>query len=223
VAIAAALLGGCHARRAPGPNDAYRDPRVSAEAWHHMFEDDGRGEIYQRRQRILELAAARPGMQVADIGAGTGLFSMMLSDVVGPGGRVYAEEVMEKFSRYIAERAERERRRNVVSVIGTEWGIGLPPASIDLAFVCDVYHHFDHPREMLASIHRALRDGGELFVVDFKRVPGESPAWVFEHVRAGDEAVIREIEQAGFVSLVVDRSSLNDSYVLRFRRAPPAH
>jgi predicted methyltransferase len=202
-----------------GPNDAYQDPRVSAEVWHHYFEDEGRGEIYQKRDAILKLAAVKPGMSVADVGAGTGLFSMMLADAVGPTGRVYAEEVVERFSRYIAERAARERRANVVSVVGTETGIGLPPESIDLAFLCDVYHHFDHPAEMLASIRQALRERGELSIVDFRREAGRSPAWVFEHVRADETAVIREVEAAGFVLIVADHS-LADSYALRFRVAP---
>jgi predicted methyltransferase len=217
LAVLTGLLAGCPRRPPPGPNDAYHDPRINAATWNHFFEDPGRGEIYQQRDAILRLAAAKPGMTVADIGAGTGLFSMMLSDVVGAGGQVYAEEVEEKFSRYIAERAAAENRGNVVSVIGTEVGIGLPPESIDLAFLCDVYHHFDHPAEMLASIHRALRPGGELFLVDFKREPGKSPPWVFEHVRADEATVVHEVETAGFSSVAVDHT-LNESYALRFRR-----
>jgi predicted methyltransferase len=207
--------GGC-TRRRPGPNDAYRDPRVSAETWNHYFEDEGRGEIYQKRDAILRLAAVRPGMTVADVGAGTGLFSMMLSDAVGPSGRVYAEEVEARFSGYIAERAARSKRANVVSVVGTERGIGLPPGSIDLAFLCDVYHHFDYPTEMLASIRQALRAGGQLYIVDFRREVGASPAWIFEHVRADEAHVIQEVQQAGFVLVSADHS-LHDSYALRFR------
>jgi SAM-dependent methyltransferase len=215
---ASATLASCTTRRHPGPNDAYQDPRVSAAVWNHYFEDDGRGEIYQQRRAIVKLAAAKPGMRVADVGAGTGLFSMLLSDAVGPDGVVYAEEVVDRFSHYIAERAERERRTNVVSVQGTETGIGLPPGSIDLAFLCDVYHHFEQPTPMLASIRRALREGGELLLVDFIREPGRSPAWVFEHVRASEAAVTREIEAAGFTRVAADHD-FHDSYALRFRRA----
>jgi len=217
--LAASSGPGC-TRRRPDPNDAYRDPRMSAADWNHFFENDGRGEIYLRRDAIVTLAAARPGMSVADVGAGTGLFSMMLSDAVGPGGRVYAEEIEPRFSQYIAARAERERRANVVSVIGTERSVGLAPSSIDLAFLCDVYHHFDHHEAMLASIRGTLRANGELFVVDFKRERGRSPAWVFEHVRADEEQVIHEIEGAGFVLVVADHS-LPESYALRFRRCCP--
>jgi SAM-dependent methyltransferase len=199
------------------PNDAYLDPRVSTETWNQLFQSEGR-ELYERRDRVMSLAAVKPGMSVADIGAGTGLFTMMLSDAVGPQGRVYAEEVLDKFSRYIAERALREGRNNVVSVVGTERSVGLPPGSIDLAFLCDVYHHFDYPDEMLASIRSALRDQGEVFLVEFRREAGRSPVWVFEHVRAGEEVVIHEFEAAGFLPLSRD-DSLRDSYVWRLRRA----
>ncbi len=218
VLAATVLLAACAPRRHPGPNDAYRDPRVSAAVWNHFFEDDGRGEIYQQRQAIMKLAAVKPGMRVADVGAGTGVFSMLLSDAVGPDGVIYAEEIVDRFSRYIAERAEHEKRNNIVSVLGTEHGIGLPPRSIDLAFLCDVYHHFEQPTPMLASIREALRDGGELFVVDFIREPGRSPEWVFEHVRASEKTVSDEVTAAGFV-LSAANHDFRDSYALRFRRA----
>jgi predicted methyltransferase len=208
-------LAGCGRRRF-GPNDAYLDPRMTAEDWRGLFESDNR-EIYVERSLILRLAAPRPGMAVVDVGAGTGLFSMMLSDAVRPGGRVYAEEVLPKFSAFIAERAEREHRDNVISVMGTANDVGLPPESVDLAFACDVYHHFAHPAEMLASIRRALRPGGELLVVDFSRDPGQSPQWILDHVRAGEATVVAELERAGF-SLLSSNHGLGINYALRLRR-----
>ena len=207
--------GGC-ARRRLGPNDAYLDPRISAEDWRTLFEREDR-EIYRERALIMKLAAPKREESVVDVGAGTGLFSMLLSDAVGPGGCVYAEEVLEKFSSFIAERAEREHRDNVVSVMGTVTEIGLPPASVDLVFACDVYHHFDHPTEMLASFRRALRSDGELFLVDFSREPGQSPDWILDHVRAGEAQVIREIERSGF-ELRTSHHELGINYALRFRR-----
>jgi len=218
VLLAAAIVGAaaCAPRRA-GPNDTYRDPNMSAEDWNRLFEAAPR-QIFAQREQILRLAGVAPGARVADVGAGTGLFSMMLSDAVGGGGVVYAEEVMEKFSAFIAARAAREGRVNVVSVVGTEDSVGLPPASIDVAFLCDVYHHFDHPQEMLASIRRALRPDGQIFLVDYRLRVGLSPPWLLEHVRAGEADVAREVEAAGFVLFFRDES-LRESYVLRFRRA----
>jgi predicted methyltransferase len=215
--VAVAMVASPCARRRLRPNDPYHDPRVSAESWRQLFEGDDR-EIYRKRDLILKLAAPRPGTDIADVGAGTGLFTMMLSEAVGDGGRVYAEEVMEKFSRFIAERAAREKRANVVSVMGTETGIGLPANSIDLAFACDVYHHFDQPQKMLASIRRALRADGELFLVDFSREPGQSPAWILEHVRAAEADVVQEIERAGFI-LRSRNHDIGVNYALRFRRS----
>jgi predicted methyltransferase len=217
---ATGALGASCARRGADPNAPYRDPRVSADEWNRLFEGEQR-QIFAERAQIMHLANVQPGTRVADVGAGTGLFSSLLSDAVGAEGLVYAEEVMEKFSAFIAARAAREGRTNVVSVVGTETGVGLPPASIDLALLVDVYHHFDHPKEMLASIRRALRPKGHLFVVDYRREVGLSPAWLLEHVRAGEGAVVREVESAGF-TLVFRDESLRDSYALRFRRdAPP--
>lgn len=217
-AVAALGVASCRPHGHPGPNDAYRDPRVSAAVWNHFFEDDGRGEIYQQSHAIVKRAAVKPGMRVADVGAGTGVFSMLLADAVGPDGVVYAEEVVDRFARYTAERAEHEHRRNVVSVLGTETGVGLPSGAVDLAFLCDVYHHFEHPTEMLASIRNALRDDGELFLVDFIRERGRSADWVFEHVRASEATVTREIVAAGFTLVAADHE-FHDSYALRFRRA----
>jgi predicted methyltransferase len=192
---------------------------VSAEDWNRLLASPER-ELSKKRGLVMQLAAVKPGTTIADVGAGTGLFTTMLSDAVGPNGRVYAEEVVGKFSQYIAEAAAHQHRWNVVSVMGTGRSVGLAPDSIDLAFLCDVYHHFEYPEEMLASIRRALHEEGEVFLVEFRREAG-SPSWVFEHVRAGEEQVFREFEEAGFVRLSTD-DSLRDSYVARFRRSERA-
>src|SRR6516225_2987758 len=102
-----ALGASCRRPSSPGPNDPYRDPHVSADDWNRLFEGKDR-QIFAERAQILRLARVAPGTRVVDVGAGTGLFSMMLSDAVGSAGVVYAEEVMEKFSAFIAARAMRE-------------------------------------------------------------------------------------------------------------------
>ena len=99
----------------------------------------------------------------------------------------------------------------------TERSIELPENSIDLAFLCDVYHHFEYPQSSLASIHRALRPGGEFMMVEFKRIPGQTSEWTLSHVRAGQEVFTAEIEKAGFEKIRED-SLLKDNYVIRFRK-----
>ncbi len=88
---------------------------------------------------------------------------------------------------------------------------------MDLAFICDVYHHFEYPHSSLASLHRALRPGGELVLVEFKRVPGQSSDWVLNHVRAGQEVFTAEIEAAGFKK-AQEINLLKENYILRFRK-----
>ncbi len=88
---------------------------------------------------------------------------------------------------------------------------------MDLAFVCDTYHHFEYPRRMLGSIRRALRPGGALVIIDYRRVPGRSSPWVMGHVRAGKETVISEVQAAGF-RLVSEQQFLQENYFLTFRK-----
>lgn len=93
----------------------------------------------------------------------------------------------------------------------------LPANSIDLAFICDTYHHFEYPAPTLASLHRALRKGGEIYLIDFKRIEGESSDWIMKHVRAGEEVFTAEIEAAGFKRLGGVKL-LKDNYIVRFRK-----
>ncbi|MFQ5491357.1 MAG: SAM-dependent methyltransferase, partial [Phycisphaerae bacterium] len=83
-----------------------------------------------------------------------------------------------------------------------------------------VYHHFEYPMSTLATLHSAMRSGGELVVVDFIRIPGTSSEWVLGHVRAGQDVFIKEIQAAGFELL--DRGEnidyLTENYLMRFRK-----
>jgi predicted methyltransferase len=86
-------------------------------------------------------------------------------------------------------------------------------------FVCDTYHHFEFPQATLASIHRALRPGGELVILDFVREVGVSRDWILEHVRAGEAVVTQEVVAAGFTLVRREATPfLRENYVLRFRR-----
>lgn len=95
----------------------------------------------------------------------------------------------------------------------------LAPQSIDVAFICDTYHHFEYPRSTMASIRSALRPGGQLIIIDFIRIPGVSRDWILDHVRAGREEVIAEVKSDGFTLIETpDTPYLEENYVLRFRK-----
>lgn len=200
----------------PGINAEYLKPDLNAANWVERFEKEGR-EIYDRRQQIIAAAKVRPGSAVADIGSGTGLFTPLLSAAAGPSGKVYAVDIVPNFLKLIEERSRQAGLRNVQTVLCTERSVALPAGSVDSAFICDVYHHFEYPQQSLASLHRALRPGGEVLLIDFKRVPGVSSEWILNHVRAGQEVVTAEFVAAGFKK-IEELDLLKDNYVLRFRK-----
>jgi SAM-dependent methyltransferase len=224
--ILLALLG-CAGERspipAPGPapgalNQRFLDPALDVGHYVEVFEGESR-EIAAHREAIAGELGLGAGMAVADVGAGTGLFLPLFDRAVGASGAVYAVEISPRFLDHLRERAEREGLASVRVVEGTERSVELLPGSLDLAFVCDTYHHFDHPKDMLASLRWALRPGGRLVVVEFERVPGRSPDWILEHVRAGKEEFRREIEAEGFeLAREIRVEGLRENYVLEFRR-----
>ncbi len=195
-------------------NRHYLDADV--EQWRDIFESSGR-EVFDRRFQVVEALGLRDGMRVADVGAGTGLYTMLFARAVGSSGRVYAVDISPSFIEAIEARAAEFRVTNVVGIVNGERSTELPPGSVDLVFLSDTYHHFSYPRSMLASIHMALVPGGELAIIDFRRIQGVSSPWVMGHVRAGREEVIREVEGAGFV-LLDEPLELRTNYFLRFRK-----
>lgn len=200
----------------PGINTEYLKPGLEVSQWVERFEKEGR-EIYDHRHEILAAAKIRPGMKVADIGSGTGMFTLLMADKVGPKGKVYAVDIVPKFLEHIRDRGAKAGLANIETILCTERSVELPARSVELAFICDVYHHFEYPRSSMASLHRALKPGGEVFLIDFKRIPGVSSEWTMNHVRAGQEVVTKEIESAGFEK-IGELDLLENNYVLRFRK-----
>lgn len=193
-------------------NSVFLDPEF--DAWVARFERHGR-EVYDRRHDIVAATGVKAGMVVADIGAGTGLFTRLFSTRVGASGKVYAVDISAAFVHNITRISRAQGQTNVTGVVNSQTGVGLAPQSLDLAFICDTYHHFDYPAAMMQSIRAALKPGGSVVVIDFRRIPGLSSPWVMGHVRADEAAVIDEIEASGF-RLVEDRDFLRTNYFLRF-------
>jgi SAM-dependent methyltransferase len=202
----------------PGVNERFLAEDLDVEHFVKIFEGESR-EVFAQRERIVEALGVSSGMTVADIGAGTGLFLPAFDRGVGSEGRVYAVEISPRFLEHLRERAKREGLSRVEVVEALEDSAALPAASVDLAFACDTYHHFEYPQSTLHSLYTAIRPGGSLVILDFERIPGESRDWVLEHVRAGKEAFRQEIESAGFrFEREVAVEGLKENYVLRFRR-----
>ncbi len=162
----------------------------------------------------------RPGMCVADVGAGTGLFTRLFAEKVGPKGKVYANDISPQFLAHIAAEAKKHGQKHVVTVQGTQDATNLPKESVDLVFLSDVYHHFERPQKILASIRQALKPGGKLVVVEFDRVKGRSSDFVLKHVRAGQDVFVKEIETAGFRRTTTARPpALKENFLATFEKS----
>ena len=200
----------------PGINKRFENPNVKA--FTGIFEREGR-DAFDHRHEIVKECKIQPGMAVADIGAGTGLFTHLFAGSVGPDGRVYAVDISDEFVDHIDETARRDGTTNVTGVLCDPFSVNLPAGSIDLAFICDTYHHFEFPMRTMHSIHRALKPTGALIVIDFERIEGKSSPWIMGHVRAGQEVFVKEIVDAGFRQVAEKKDVLKESYFVRFEKA----
>ena len=207
------------------PASVGADPKINAgfytadaARWGERFEGESR-EIYRKRAEIVDASGANTGMVVADVGAGTGLFTVLFAKRVGPAGKVYAVDISEPFVNAVAKRAASEKLANVATLVSTHTDTRLPPRSVDIVFTSDVYHHFEQVGPVLASIRQALKPGGRFIVLDFERIPGVSPQSRLDHVRAGKETVIEEVTASGFrLREEVKTLGLKDNYLLVFER-----
>ncbi len=199
-----------------GINDTWKSPDIDPLV--NRLETESR-EIYHERAKLAALVAPKEGSAIADVGAGSGFMVEEFAKLVGPKGKVYAVDINPKMMERVAQRAKQMGYPQVLTVVTREDSVDLPPASVEIVFVCDTYHHFEYPQKSLAGIRQALRSGGELVIVDFERIPGRTDGSMMNHVRAGKEEFTKEITAAGF-ALVADQPTpfLKDNYVLRFRK-----
>lgn len=199
----------------PGINDPYFLPD-GPDTYAKILEAESR-EIVQRRHDIVAAMGLRRGMVVADIGAGTGVLTSEMAEWVGKRGTVFAVDIVPEFLERIRARVSADGLTNVVVVQGEERATGLKPLSLDLAFMCDTYHHVEYPQAYMHSLFQTLRPGATLVLVDMKREDGHSSPGVLRHVRADKATVIAEVEQAGFI-FESEIELLIENYYLRFRR-----
>ncbi len=142
------------------------------------------------------------GSVIADLGAGRGADTWLLADIVGPAGKVYAQEITDKTIESLKQEAEKRELAQVETVLGASDDPQLQEASADLIYMRQVYHHFAQPREMLRGILRSLKPGGYLVIVD--RYQGTLRTWVpvevreREHHWTAETTVVREAREEGF-------------------------
>lgn len=194
----------------PGSRHDFAD----VEQWRRVFDDPAR-DAWQKPHELVAALGLRPGMWVADLGAGTGYFSRYLDAAVTPGGVVFAVDTEPNLVAHLRSRAEQERTATVVPVLASMDDPRLPPHALDLVLIVDTYHHLDARLAYLGRLATRLKPGGRVAVVDWQKrdLPIGPPA---AH-KLAREQVIAEMRAAGY-ALVDEPGLLPHQYFLIFAR-----
>jgi ubiquinone/menaquinone biosynthesis C-methylase UbiE len=180
----------------------------------HHLEDPQRAE-WQKPEEVMAKLGLKPGDSVADLGAGSGYFTLRFAKAVGPQGKVYAVDVLPEMLDYIRQRAQLDGVKNIQLVQASPHDPQLPPASVDLIFICDTLHHISDRSRYFPLLAKALRPGGRLANVDFYKKP--LPFGPPLEMKIDKPEMIEEAKSAGF-HVVQDFDFLPYQYFLIFQR-----
>lgn len=153
-------------------------------------------ESEEHPDKALEALKLKPGMVVADVGAGTGYMSLRMAARVGPAGKVYASDIQPEMLRLLRRNAEKAKLANVETVLGTETDPKLPLNAVDLILMVDVYHEFSQPQLMLRKMREALKPDGRMVLLEYRKEDPSIPIRP-EHKMSVAE-VKMELEAEGF-------------------------
>src|SRR5882762_10743339 len=180
-----------------------------AEKWAQVFDDPAR-DAWQKPHEVIETLALRPDAVVADIGAGTGYFTVRLARML-PKGTVYAADIESDMVKHLGERAKRESLTNV-RVVQSSLDDARLPEPVDLALLVDVYHHIDDRRAYFGKLKSRLKPGGRVAIIDFTLDAEVGPP---PRARVAPERVKAELAAAGY-RLAEEYSFLDNQYFLVF-------
>lgn len=132
-------------------------------------------EREEQLSKMVKALQLKNGMVVADVGAGSGVISVMMAREVAPRGKVLAVDIQEEMLELLSNKIEQQNITNIEPVLGAVKSPRLAESSVDLALMVDVYHEFSHPYEMMLGISRALKPGGRVVFVEFRKEDPEVP------------------------------------------------
>ena len=198
-AVLIALGGWLHAAAAAGEDRHPVSGRVIAPVMGYegaAWLDRPEREFEEQPSKAIRALGIKPGQVVADVGAGSGYYTVRLAKQVGPNGQVYATDVQPEMIVHLQRRLERERIENVELVQSTEVNPRLPEGRFDLILMVDVYHELSRPQEVLRKLRTALKPDGRLVLIEFRK----ESSWVpirEEHKMSVKEARV-ELEAEGY-------------------------
>jgi ubiquinone/menaquinone biosynthesis C-methylase UbiE len=172
-------------------------------------------EAEEQPEQALDALKIRAGMTVADVGAGTGYMALRMARRVGPSGKVYANDLQPEMLQKLRARSQREKLSNVETVQGTEADPKLPPNTMDLVLLVDVYHEFSQPQAMLDKIRESLKPDGRLVLLEYRKEDPAVPIRI-EHKMSVAE-VKTEVEAQGYkLDQVIEK--LPRQHIIIFRK-----
>jgi SAM-dependent methyltransferase len=205
----AGLLAGPSAAQSP---QSHQHSFGGAEHWAKIFDDPER-DAWQKPHDVIQALALKPDAVVADIGSGTGYFSMRFANMT-PRGRVYGVDIEPDMVKYLAERAKREGLKNVTAVAGAPDDPRLPEKA-DLIILVDVYHHVGDRERYFRNLQKSLKPGGRIAIIDFRMDSPEGPP---KSARIAPDRVKDELKRAGY-ALAQEHAFLPNQYFLIFQPA----
>lgn len=213
----AALVLSAFAGLLPGPAAA-QSPQThqhsfgDAEKWAQIF-DDPKRDAWQKPHEVIQALALKPDAVIADIGSGTGYFSVRFANMT-PKGRVYGVDTEPDMVKFLADRAKREGLRNITAVAGAPDNPRLPEKA-DLIILVDVFHHIDEREQYFRKLRVSLKPGGRLAIIDFRMDSPEGPP---KSARIDPDRVKAELKRAGY-ALAKEHTFLPNQYFLVFQPA----
>ena len=204
--LAVATLAGTVSAQAPA---THQHQFGDAARWTPIF-DDPRRDAWQKPHEVIETLALKPDAVVADIGAGTGYFTVRLARML-PKAKVYAADIEADMVKHLGERARREKLANV-RVVQSSLDDARLPEPVDLALLVDVYHHLDDRRAYFSKLKSRLKPGGRIAIIDFTLDSEVGPP---PRARVAPERVKAELAAAGY-RLAEEHSFLDNQYFLVF-------
>jgi ubiquinone/menaquinone biosynthesis C-methylase UbiE len=179
-------------------------------------------EKEEQLTKLVESLKLKPGMVVADIGAGSGRISEMISPIVGPKGKVLAVDIQEEMLGLIREKAKQKNLTNIEPILSTEKSPKLASNTVDLAFMVDVYHEFSYPYEMTQELARALKPGGRLVFVEYRKEDPKVRRMIKLAHTMTEAQVKKEAEQPEFgLKWKETLKDLPVQHIIIFEKQPP--
>ncbi len=152
----------------------------------------------QKIDEVIQWLAPKPGMVIADIGAGSGVFSFPMAKLVAPGGQIYAVDIQQGLLDYIDKRAKEEKLANIQTVLGGFDDPKLPKKNVDIAFISDVLHHIEHRAQYLKTLAKYLKPKGQIVVIEMDPSDPNTPHKDQPELQISRQQIDQWMSGAGF-------------------------